>query len=179
MPMAMPMQNAMQMFPGVAAATGMNPADPMQMAYSVPGFGQFPGVQANPAAYTAQYPAYNAQPAVPMPMSMPPAAFATPVLVLSNMLTPEELIDDQEYADIVEDISGEMQNYGQILAIEIPRPNKANPSAPVPGLGKVFIHYADVEFAKKARSEVEGRPFANRIVQAEYMPIDKFQRREF
>ena len=38
---------------------------------------------------------------------------ATEILVLMNMVTPEELTDDEEYEDILEDIKEECSKYGE------------------------------------------------------------------
>ena len=40
---------------------------------------------------------------------------ATEILVLMNMVTPEELTDDEEYEDILEDIKEECGKYGNLL----------------------------------------------------------------
>ena len=42
---------------------------------------------------------------------------ATEVLVLMNMVTPEELGDDEEYEDILEDIKDECGKYGKLKDI--------------------------------------------------------------
>lgn len=46
----------------------------------------------------------------------------TEVLCLMNMVAPEELIDDDEYQDILEDIRDECSKYGVVKSIVIPRP---------------------------------------------------------
>ena len=46
----------------------------------------------------------------------------TEVLCLMNMVAPEELLDDEEYEVIVEDVRDECSKYGQVKSIEIPRP---------------------------------------------------------
>ena len=61
---------------------------------------------------------------------------ATEVLCLMNMVTPEELVDEEEYEDILEDIREECCKYGIVRSIEIPRPIQG---VDVPGLGKVCI----------------------------------------
>lgn len=48
----------------------------------------------------------------------------TEVLCLMNMVVPEELIDDEEYQDILEDIRDECSKYGAVKSIVIPRPIK-------------------------------------------------------
>lgn len=47
---------------------------------------------------------------------------ATEVLCLLNMVTADELKDEEEYEDILEDIKEECNKYGVVRSIEIPRP---------------------------------------------------------
>lgn len=47
---------------------------------------------------------------------------ATEVLCLLNMVTTDELKDEDEYDDILEDIKEECNKYGVVRSIEIPRP---------------------------------------------------------
>lgn len=58
----------------------------------------------------------------------------TEVLCLLNMVTPDELRDEDEYEDILEDIKEECNKYGVVRSVEIPRPIEG---VDVPGLGKV------------------------------------------
>ena len=62
----------------------------------------------------------------------------TEVLCLMNMVTPEELVDDDEYDDIIDDIRDECTKYGTVKSVEIPRPIEG---VEVPGLGKVSFFY--------------------------------------
>lgn len=58
----------------------------------------------------------------------------TEVLCLLNMVMPEELVDDEDYEEILEDIREECCKYGTVRSIEIPRPVDG---VEVPGCGKV------------------------------------------
>lgn len=58
----------------------------------------------------------------------------TEVLCLMNMVAPEDLVDDDEYEEIVDDVRDECSKYGQVKSIEIPRPVDG---LEVPGTGKV------------------------------------------
>lgn len=58
----------------------------------------------------------------------------TEVLCLLNMVTPDELREEDEYEDILEDIKEECNKYGVVRSVEIPRPIEG---VDVPGLGKV------------------------------------------
>lgn len=61
---------------------------------------------------------------------------ATEVLCLLNMVTPDELRDEDEYEDILEDIREECNKYGVVRSVEIPRPIEG---VEVPGCGKVSM----------------------------------------
>lgn len=104
-------------------------------------------------------------------------AAATRVLVLTNMVTVEELLDDKEYSEILEDIQTELSKHGEVRAVVIPRPGTVGET--VPGLGKVFVEFGNEEAAARARADVEGRQFGGRPVGAEYMEPAKFANREF
>lgn len=61
------------------------------------------------------------------------------VLCLLNMVTPDELKDEEEYEDILEDIREECNKYGVVRSLEIPRPIEG---IDVPGCGKVIcVHF--------------------------------------
>ena len=45
----------------------------------------------------------------------------TTVIKLVNMVTKEELEDDQEFFDIIEDVRAECSEYGQVISVLIPR----------------------------------------------------------
>lgn len=115
--------------------------------------------------------------APPSGPAMPPARHPpTRVLVLLQMVVPDILRDDQEYNEIFEDIDLECRRYGEVRSVIIPRPRPDN--GPVNGLGKVFVEFASVDQALKARAEVEGRQFDGRTVNADFWPEDKYARRE-
>jgi hypothetical protein len=92
-------------------------------------------------------------------MNMMGQSLSTEVLCLLNMVTEEELRDDEEfegrtpvtlifhrrcvsiYLDIMEDVREECGKYGFVKSLEIPRPI---PGVDVPGVGKVnetFVTY--------------------------------------
>jgi len=101
---------------------------------------------------------------------------ATEVLCLLNMVTPDELRDDEEYEDIVEDIKVECNKYGVVKSIEIPRPIDG---VEVPGLGKVFVEFNSVMDCQKAQQQLTGRKFASRVVVTSYLDPDRYHRRDF
>ncbi|XP_012158820.1 splicing factor U2AF 50 kDa subunit-like [Ceratitis capitata] len=100
----------------------------------------------------------------------------TEVLCLLNMVTPDELRDDEEYEDILEDIKDECNKYGIVRSVEIPRPIEG---VDVPGCGKVFVEFNSVIDCQKAQQALTGRKFSDRVVVTSYFDPDKYHRREF
>ncbi|KAJ2660625.1 hypothetical protein IWW48_002834 [Coemansia sp. RSA 1200] len=98
-----------------------------------------------------------------MPLQMPsaPVAPATTVVQLLNMVTERELADDDEYADIVDDVGDECSNYGAVVELRIPRS--------APGVGKIFVRYASDAEATAALNALAGRQFMGRTVIATYI----------
>jgi len=101
---------------------------------------------------------------------------ATNVLCLMNMVTAEELISDEDYDEIFDDIREECSKYGRIRSLQIPRPN---PEFNVQGVGKIFIEYMAPQESRAASEALAGRKFANRVVVSSYYDPDKYYRSEF
>jgi len=101
---------------------------------------------------------------------------ATEVLVLMNMVSNEELTDDEEYEEILEDVKEECTKYGTVRSVEVPRPIEG---VTVPGVGKVFVEFASSSDCAKAQQSLSGRKFANRVVITSYYDPEKYHRREF
>ncbi|KAM6905015.1 LOW QUALITY PROTEIN: splicing factor U2AF 65 kDa subunit-like [Xenentodon cancila] len=100
----------------------------------------------------------------------------TEVLCLLNMVMPEELVDDEDYEEILEDIREECCKYGNVRSIEIPRPVDG---VEVPGCGKIFVEYVSAADCQKAMQALTGRKFANRVVVTKYYDPDMYHRHEF
>ncbi|KAJ2376616.1 hypothetical protein H4S02_007874 [Coemansia sp. RSA 2611] len=98
----------------------------------------------------------------------------TTVVQLLNMVTVSELVDDTEYADILEDVKDECSNYGKIASVVIPRPAPDGEDVKVPGLGKIFIEYEDVSAASVAVKELAGRQFSGHTVIATFITKSDF-----
>ncbi|XP_030523827.1 splicing factor U2af large subunit B-like isoform X2 [Rhodamnia argentea] len=101
-----------------------------------------------------------------------PGALATKVVCLTQVVSEDELKDDGEYEDILDDMRQEGGKFGNLVNVAIPRPRPDG--EPSPGVGKVFLEYADVEGAAKARTGLNGRKFGGNIVQAVFYPENKF-----
>lgn len=104
------------------------------------------------------------------------ASASTEVLCLLNMVTEEELRDDDEFEDIMEDVREECGKYGFVKSLEIPRPIQG---VDVPGVGKIFVEFTSLSECQKAQQALTGRKFANRVVVTSYYDPDRYHRREF
>ncbi|KUI66151.1 hypothetical protein VM1G_01886 [Cytospora mali] len=97
----------------------------------------------------------------------------TRVLQLLNMVTPEELMDNEDYEEICEDVRDECQKYGQISELKVPRP--VGGSRQSAGVGKIYVKFDSPESASKAFKALAGRKFADRTVVATYFPEENFE----
>ncbi|KAF8920629.1 hypothetical protein CPB85DRAFT_497186 [Mucidula mucida] len=100
------------------------------------------------------------------------------ILLMLNMVTPEDLMDDQEYGDLYEDVKEECSNFGTVEDLRIPRPVKKDKSKWAPGestqdasrideasgVGRVYVKYSDADSAARAMKSLAGRSFAGRSI---------------
>ncbi|KAL3103378.1 hypothetical protein niasHS_002564 [Heterodera schachtii] len=98
----------------------------------------------------------------------------TEVLCLMNMVTEEELQQDEVYEDITEDIRVECNKFGNVVSMEIPRPGYDER-----GVGKVFVEFQSKEECQKAQAALTGRKFDSRVVVTSYFDPDLYHRRQF
>jgi len=97
---------------------------------------------------------------------------ATRVLVLKNTVTREDLVDDEEYQDVVADIREEVKQYGNLLSVTIPRVGER-------GEGLVLVEYDSVAASLAAMSALQGRKFADRTVETDFLSEQQYAAREF
>ncbi|SLM34361.1 splicing factor u2af large subunit [Lasallia pustulata] len=95
------------------------------------------------------------------------------VLQLLNMVTPEELIDNEDYEEICEDVKEECDKYGEVLEMKVPRPSGGSRQSA--GVGKIFVKYDSPESARKAMQALAGRKFADRTVVVTYFSEENFE----
>lgn len=121
------------------------------------------------AQQAALYMAAGGMPGMmPMAVPLPPP---TTVVVLDNVVSEDELRDDNEFADIEEDMREELSKYGSVLKLVIPRPTEAERPA---GLGRVYVQYASADEAGRARAALSGRKFGGKPVVAEHYDEHRF-----
>ncbi|XP_057825484.2 splicing factor U2af large subunit B isoform X4 [Cryptomeria japonica] len=106
-----------------------------------------------------------------------PPEIPTKVVCLTQVVSPDELRDDDEFEEILEDMREECGKHGSVVNLVIPRPEPSGQSTP--GVGKVFVEYSDTDGSAKAKTSLNGRKFGGNIVVAVYYPEDKFSRGEY
>lgn len=103
----------------------------------------------------------------------------TNVLVMKEMVTDADLFNDEDYTDIMEDVKSELNNYGKVKCLLMPRPEpSARGRTRVPGQGLVFAQFETPQQAEAARQEIDGREFDTRFVEASFMDEAKFLARD-
>ena len=94
------------------------------------------------------------------------------VLQLLNMVTVDELLDNDDYEEIREDVFEECGKFGKILSLKIPRPSGGSRQSP--GVGKIFIKFDNEESATNALKALAGRKFSDRTVVVSYFGEENF-----
>ena len=108
--------------------------------------------------------------------SMAKGGAVTNVIMCNNMVSAEELSNDEDYEDIIADIQEECGKAGNLLRVVIPRP-KAGVN--VVGVGKVFLKYTDVAGAQAGIALLNGRSFSGQVVVASHYNEAAFDREDY
>jgi splicing factor U2AF subunit len=93
------------------------------------------------------------------------------------MISYEDLADEDEIIRVKDDILLECKNFGEIISIEIPRPDDGGLSTF--GVGKIFVKFNHIIAAKQARYRMSGRKYNGRTVVVSFYPEHYFDIREF
>jgi len=96
----------------------------------------------------------------------------TRVLRLGNMVSEQELANDEEYEDILVDVREEMSSHGEVVKVVIPRPSATVTTGD--GIGAIFVEFVDTDGCKKAFVAMTGRQFAGKTVVASYYDETRF-----
>jgi RNA recognition motif. (a.k.a. RRM, RBD, or RNP domain) len=107
-------------------------------------------------------------PVPPSPATNPPSR----VVELKNMLSPEDLENEEEYQDILEDTREECSQFGQLVSVIIPKAGEV-------GATKIFLEYTSTTDAQKAIDGLRGRTFDGRKVTAEFCDEAKFAAKDY
>ena len=88
------------------------------------------------------------------------------VIELCNMVTDDDLKDDEEYEDIKLDVEDECNTTGRVVSLEIPRSGV--------GMGKIFVLFETPEGASKTLKSLSGKHFGGRTVVANFFSEEKY-----
>jgi splicing factor U2AF subunit len=123
-------------------------------------------------------------PAVVAPPSLPPGASAldianaalnaafgkaappsspTRILVLLNMVTAEDLVADEDYQGLMEEVQEECAKFGKLLGMKVPR--SASGNVVQSAIKKIYLEYATPQDASHAERELAGRQFGPNVVE--------------
>lgn len=107
-----------------------------------------------------------------------PAAAAAPsrVLVLNNMVQPDDLATAEDHAALKQEVEEECAKFGKLLDVVIPR--QAEGAMEGSAVGKIYLRYTSVEEANTATRELQGRQFGDAVVQVTTMLESDFDQRK-
>lgn len=108
----------------------------------------------------------------------------SPFLQINGLVTAQVLIDNSEYEDVLNEVRSELEKYGILLRVTIPRPEEPGGTeeeveAMLTGgeggpLGNVFAQYLDGEGARAAKAAIDGRLFAGQRIAATQLQAMQF-----
>lgn len=102
---------------------------------------------------------------------------STTVVELRNVVTREEVENDEEFEEIKEDMEEEGSKFGKLENVLIPRPSDGPGMAA--GVGRVFLKYSAKEEAERAHATMSGRRFGEKTVEACFYDEKRFAERDF
>ena len=100
------------------------------------------------------------------------------VVMFINAVSPEDLLDDSDYEEIIDDFRQKCSAYGTVLNVEIPRPN-IKEGTYTDDVGKIFIKFSTLKTAKIARYNISGLKYNNRLIVGSFYPESYFDIREY
>jgi len=93
------------------------------------------------------------------------------------MISVEDLYEEEEIIQVKDDLLQECKNFGEIISIEIPKPDE-NGLATY-SVGKIFVKFNHIVAAKQARYKMSGRKYNGRTVVVSFYPEHYFDIKEF
>lgn len=100
------------------------------------------------------------------------------VIVMSNMTIEEDLVDDELFNELIQDIKEECEKHSKVISINISRKKeeidtKDGEDDDIDKIyGKVFIEFQTNNDAEKVLKVLIGRKFNNQIIKGKFFPSD-------
>ena len=99
------------------------------------------------------------------------------VIQFINMISYEDLLEEDEIIRVKDDILQECKSFGEIISIEIPKPD--DNGVATFGVAKIFVKFNHIIAAKQARYRISGRKYNGRTVVVSFYPEHYFDIKEF
>jgi len=99
------------------------------------------------------------------------------VLCITNMVTSEDLADEEGFAEMIDDTKQECSQFGSVRSVVVPRPQ--SDGSPTRGLGRMFVEMSTEEEAKNVLIALKGRTFDNRFVGVKFYPLHAYANNDF
>ncbi|KAK8831508.1 hypothetical protein WA577_000592 [Blastocystis sp. JDR] len=96
----------------------------------------------------------------------------SPVLRMSNIISLEDLEEDEDYEALLEDLRQGCAEFGTVVKLHVPRIHHGEKE--IPGLGYAFVQYASVLEAAGAAKALRLKTFNGKQVQVDYYPLSLF-----
>ena len=101
----------------------------------------------------------------------------TKVLCLNSIIKGLDIEDEDKYQEVVDDIKGECEKYGNVLDVFLPRKDVEDNETP--GMGNAYVMYESVEQSKLARRFLSLKRFNNQLIYIQYIPEENFINKKF
>jgi RNA recognition motif-containing protein len=94
------------------------------------------------------------------------------VVELQHMLSDQDLVNEDEYQEIMEDTREECSQFGKLASVIIPKAGQV-------GATKIFLEYETADDAARAIQSLQGRTFDGRQVQATLFDENRFANKDY
>ncbi|KAI3388337.1 hypothetical protein SNEBB_007333 [Seison nebaliae] len=99
----------------------------------------------------------------------------TRILCLYNIVTSNELENDEEFEEIKEDIEDECMKFGEVIQVVIPRPEHDRIPTNILNDCRIYVEFKTEEDSYAAQQGLSGRQFNDNIVIIQYFSVEKFK----
>ena len=95
-------------------------------------------------------------------------------MCIKGIVKTEEIVSRIDYKELEFDIEDEMIRYGKCIRVCVPRPPLYGEPSSMPGFGRVYVRFREVEEAKRAKEAMLKRRFNSRVPECQFYPEERF-----
>jgi len=113
----------------------------------------------------------------------------TRVVQLCNLISADDVDHDEDYKEIIEEVTKEAETYGTVVSVYTARPIPEEDSPEMEfelkkpkiqyGLGRIFVEFKRKEDAKRAHESLAGKKFNSRSVVTGYFSEERYAMKNF